>query len=202
MTYIPPKYFTFIDTSGVLRIIRGVSLKRRRDLHAVLVQIEKTVEDSKAKTVSDLYENYEFRAIADKALELAGISTDWIDIDIFRSLLFPREIDEQPRAGLLQEINFPPTEPGQKMAGYEEAIASLWNATGTISEALKVAGYAPEETLSASEIGKVAQYRAEQIGPEFKAKRQVAESPPSTDLYGKGKPLSDTDMDYVKALMR
>lgn len=139
----------FEDCQGEIRTIRGCPLAKREEFRARLNLLDEWLKGQ--MSVADLYDtdNY-FRHLCDKALEVCGISPDWVSISMLVQLLFERQDDQgESYPGYLVSLNFPPRQPkpGSKPVTHEDLLAAIWSHTEDLDKALNLAESLPAEQL-------------------------------------------------------
>ncbi len=166
--------FEFEDITGTIRTFGGCSLTNREELRERINVLKKILEEAdKDSTLQEIYDdNKYFRFNCHRCLELCGISLNWVDFNMMSQLLFPHQIGEHLRQGILINLNFPPSKDkkGGKGATYEEILAALWNHTGDLQKALEIANSLPAEQLL-----NVVQARADQLKQSDPQNREKAQ---------------------------
>jgi hypothetical protein len=173
---------TFMDATGILRVLYPIALKQRRELDHCLTSLNDRLSRSALRSVHDLYDHDpEFQALADHCLALQRIDPAWIDIDMLTEFLLPhRDAEQAAQAPILRQLNFPKPKvekegdrgklppahfrPKQS-ATYEEAIAALWTHTGDLEQALRVSGY-ENDYPGTEELSKIMEARSRFLDPK------------------------------------
>lgn len=158
-----PIGLVFNDLSGNVRMIRGCSLTKLRELSNLISILwrEANKEIAKEKSISfqEIFlKNTFFQQICLQCLNLCGVSPDWIDINMLVQLLFPFEFNGQLADGLLLQINFPKSASpsvahassgtSEKLANWDDMLASLWVGAKSIKDALEVSKNEPWNIIS------------------------------------------------------
>ncbi len=150
--YVEFDCFEFQDLQGNFRVARGCPLTKRQELAARLGQIHERLQQSlEGETLAEAYDRDEYlRHLFHKALNLCGISPNWLDINMMSQFLLSYEESGEVREGLLIQINFPKgkrkSDNGNSTA-YEELLAALWSHTQDLEKALELAENIPAEQL-------------------------------------------------------
>lgn len=162
---------SFVDSGGILRIIYGCNLKKRRELAHTLTQLHDRLAATKIHTLAELYDHdCEFSAIADHCLSLCRIDPAWLTIDMLNEFLLPHRKNDEPCRPILEQINFPALEPQREGGTYPEAVAALWSHTQDLEQALRLAGY--EKDVPWDELSEIMQARNAQ-SPESQQEEEM-----------------------------
>lgn len=150
----------FTDINGTVRILHGCPLTKLEEFAAIRALLWREIEsesDSLEVTVQTLYHSNSFFAqMCLRALELCGVSPDWVDLNMMAQMLFPFTWQGKTTEGLLVQLNFPSnpesdrsttsSKPG-KAATWNELLASLWGATDNLQTAMELADTVPWNKL-------------------------------------------------------
>ena len=156
----------FTDVQGKLRVIHGCPLTKLEEFAAVRSllwrEVKKETDQGNTDiTVQSLFHSNSFFAqMCLRALELCGISPDWVDLNMMAQLLFPFTWEGRTTEGLLVQLNFPSAtdEDGDreaiaqpsKKASWDDLLASLWGATDNLQSAMELADTVPWRKLHAT----------------------------------------------------
>jgi hypothetical protein len=174
----------FADRSGVIRQTGGCSLVGRFEFGQRLEQLQELLEGlSPQQPWADEYQRGgRFAHVIDRLLELNGLQTDWLTLDMVSALLFGR-VDEsgQIMSGWLIELNQGSGKAGGKPATLAQSIAGL---SESLTEALELAQELPAHLLidiadARGELHKTPEQQAEskkqQIFDELKNNSRLEE---------------------------
>lgn len=173
------KVLRFYDAAGVKRDIRRIPASQRRDFLALMALIAQLAEQ-KGGEISTLYDDDspEFRDAVNDALGCFGISPEWVDMGMIRSLLFER--DGKP--GLLWELEFPDRKPPVGAKPLPDDIDPFANAVAAlcgmfpdsdplaIQEFVKITPWNEIEALLHAR-----NWQITEANPKLKAEREKAE---------------------------
>ena len=170
----------FTDITGTVRILHGCPLTKLEEFAAVRSLLWREIAsaslgDSGNITVQQLYHSNSFFAqMCLRALELCGVSPDWVDLNMAAQLLFPFTWEGKSTEGLLVQLNFP-SQPAadqdagsgeaKKAATWDEMLASLWGATDSLETARELA-----ENMPWRKLHSVIEARGEQV---FEARKKA-----------------------------
>ena len=166
----------FTDVTGTVRILHGCPLTKLEEFAAVRSLLWREIRLCSGDiTVQKLYHSNSFFAqMCLRALELCGVSPDWVDLNMAAQLLFPFTWEGKSTEGLLVQLNFPSVPAADQDAGggepkkaatWDEMLASLWGATDSLLVARELAEDVPWRKLHS-----VIEARGEQV---FEARKKA-----------------------------